>query len=273
LRVCCRSIPAQNDFVLERPSVGSHVVGSHVLAPVLVIVLAIAFASFLHLYRMNRRTAFLQMRLAERIEERTRRARVLLDALLQAIYASRMVAEDARERIGNLYMTDHAFERLAEWLERAAADGRAALEALQLPARDSGDLATALGRAAEGSVHASSLRITVSTSGVPRPLHPVAGDEIYDAGSAAVRWVCRLSQVTEISINVDYQRYLRVRIRAGGSHVDLRPERINYVGPLGLRERVVRAGGKLTISTSKYGGINVELAVPGKLVYRRPAGS
>lgn len=72
-------------------------------------------------------------RLEERLEDRSRRVRELLDGFLQTVEGSKLVAEDAIDRRDDPAAARKALETLAVWLGQATDEGRAALDALRRP--------------------------------------------------------------------------------------------------------------------------------------------
>src|SRR5215813_13806475 len=71
-----------------------------------------------------------ELRLEERISERTRLARDLHDTLLQTLQGSKLVADDALENRSDAARTYRSLEKLSGWIDRAMREGRAALNAL-----------------------------------------------------------------------------------------------------------------------------------------------
>jgi signal transduction histidine kinase len=84
----------------------------------------------LHRVRLRQVARELRARCDERVNERTREARELLDAFLQTVEGSKLVAEDALEKPEDRAAMRKALETLAAWLAQATDEGRAALDAV-----------------------------------------------------------------------------------------------------------------------------------------------
>src|ERR1700704_930279 len=89
------------------------------------------------------------MRLEERVGERTRIARDLHDTFLQTIQGSKLVLDDAPGPSTDPIPRRRAMQQLSVWLASAMQEGRAALNSLRRPTTQTNDLAEALGRVTE----------------------------------------------------------------------------------------------------------------------------
>ncbi|MGB9416855.1 MAG: triple tyrosine motif-containing protein, partial [Acidobacteriaceae bacterium] len=238
-----------------------------------------AFAAFIgaclvvaayHL-RMRRYAASLKIRFDERLDERTRLARDLHDTLLQTIQGSKLVADHARGHVDNPQTTVRALDRLSEWLERAIAEGRDALEALRSPASESNSLTAALRRAAGDCSFDRQLEVSISTYGMDRELHPIARDEVYRIGYEAIRNACMHSGGTELRMQIHYKRRsFQLDVQDNGRGMDatlLESGRAGHFGLTGMRERALSLGGTLKIVSTPNLGTTVSLRLPGKAVY------
>jgi len=239
----------------------------------LMILLIVSATSLAYLYRLRSYAASLKLRFEERLLERTRLARDLHDTLLQTIQGSKMVVDDAREHVGDPRLTGHALERLSDWLDRASAEGRAALEALRISSIETNDLAEALRQVADDCNPAERIRLNFHATGSSRELHPIARDEIYRIGYEAIRNVCAHSGATELWISLDYRRRFRLEVRDNGTGIDeeiLRSGKPGHFGLVGMRERASGIGGQLRIWAAPQGGAVVSLLVPGQAIYKNP---
>jgi signal transduction histidine kinase len=221
--------------------------------------------------RMRRYAASLKIRFDERLDERTRLARDLHDTLLQTIQGSKLVADHARGHVDNPHTTGRALDRLSEWLERAIAEGRDALEALRSSASESNSLTAALRRAAGDCSFDRQLEVSVSTYGMDRELHPIARDEVYRIGYEAIRNACMHSGGTALRIKIHYKRRsFQVDVQDNGRGMDatlLESGKAGHFGLTGMRERALSLGGTLNITSKPDLGTTVSLRLPGKAVY------
>jgi signal transduction histidine kinase len=227
----------------------------------------------LHRLRMWRMHESINARFDERMAERTRLARELHDTLLQTIQGCKMVVDDALDSSANVHQLRRTLERLASWLTQATEEGRAALNSLRTSTKQGNDLALALERAARECSVSSSMEFALTVDGVVQPMHPIVRDEVYRIGYEAIRNACSHSEGTRLEIDLMYARDLVLKVRDNGKgiHPDIAAKgRDGHFGLKGMQERALRVGGDLTLSSSAYSGTEVELIIPGSVVYSQP---
>ena len=117
-----------------------------------------------------------------RLAERSRIAFELHDTFLQTIHGSKLVVEDALEKPNDVESMQHALKRLAEWLDQAIQEGRAALNSLRESTGERNNLKDAFQRATETSFIPSSMAVALSVVGHPCEMHPIVRDEVYPIG-------------------------------------------------------------------------------------------
>ncbi len=225
---------------------------------------------FFYWLRMRRLRATINARFDERIAERTRLARELHDTLLQTIQGSRIVADDALEESSDPAQMRRALERLASWLAQATEEGRAALNSLRTSTTEGNDLAQAFERAARECSEKSSMEFSMVVEGDAQEIHPIVRDEVFRIGYEAIRNACTHSGGSRLEVDLAYARDLVLRVRDNGKGIH--PEvaasgRDGHFGLKGMQERAVRVGGNLNLSSSLYSGTEVELVVPGNVVF------
>jgi signal transduction histidine kinase len=236
-----------------------------------VFVVVISLTLFLSIYFLRIRfcAESLKRRFDERLLERTRLARDLHDTLLQTIQGSKMVADDAREHLDDPRRTGRSLDRLSDWLDRASAEGRAALEALRTSTLDSNDLAASLRRVAEDCLAGKATKIAVRTNGPPRNLQPIARDEIYRIAYEAIRNASVHSEATQLDCEITYRGNFQLDIRDNGHGMPdtyLLNGRRGHYGLAGMQKRAASVGGKLQIRSSPD-GTTVSFSVRGHMVY------
>jgi signal transduction histidine kinase len=214
----------------------------------------------------------LNARFDERMAERTRLARELHDTLLQTIQGSKMVADDALEDSADSSHMRRALERLSLWLEQATNEGRAALNSLRASTIQVNDLAQAFERAARECSAGNSMEFALVVDGAVQEMHPIVRDEVYRIGYEAIRNACTHSGGTRLEVDLSYTRDLIVRVSDNGKgiHPDIAASgKAGHFGLKGMQERALRVGGNLTLSSSAYSGTEVELTIPGDVVFSR----
>ena len=214
----------------------------------------------------------IELRLEERVSERTRITRELHDTFLQTIQGSKLVADDALEQSTDPIRMRRAMGQLSVWLERATQEGRAALNSLRTTTTQTNDLAEALRRVTEDSVIPSSMAVTFSVVGNAREMHPIVRDEIYRIGYEAIRNACTHSGASQLEVELRYAHDLTLRVNDNGVGIDpviADSGKNGHFGLQGMRERTSRIGGKLTLGSSSSSGTEIRLMVPGGIVFRK----
>jgi len=212
----------------------------------------------------------IELRLEERVSERTRITRELHDTFLQTIQGSKLVADDALELSNDPIRMRRAMEQLSVWLGRGMQEGRAALNSLRTTTTQTNDLAEALRRVTEDGVIPASMVVTFSVVGDAREMHPIVRDEIYRIGYEAIRNACKHSAGSQLRVELRYANDLALRVADNGTGID--PAIVNrgkdgHFGLQGMRERAARIGGKLNLMSSSNSGTEVKLVVPGGIVF------
>ena len=238
-----------------------------------VLSLAIAVAA-LYRWRLHQLTLEVNLRFDERLAERTRLARELHDTLLQTIQGSKMVADDALETEGgglNPTRMHTALEKVSVWLEQATQEGRAALHSLRSSTSQENDLAEAFRSATNDCLPSDSMEVSLSVEGTATEMHPIVRDEIFRIGLEAIRNACWHSGGSLLEVELSYAKNFTLRVRDNGKGIH--PEvaakgKEGHFGLKGMQERAGRVGGKLSLFSSSASGSEVELIVPGRIVFR-----
>jgi signal transduction histidine kinase len=224
-----------------------------------------------HQRRLRRITAQMDARLEERVAERTRLARDLHDTMLQTIQATELVAAVAIEHADDPVRTLATLRKLSDWLAQARQEARASLLALRVSTTQTNDLAEALEQVGAQSSAGHPLQFSLLVEGNVKQMHPIVRDEIYRIGSEAIRNACTHSGGTKVEVALSYAHSLELRVRDDGKGIDPKipsggkPE---HFGLTGMQERAACISGRLTVSSSAGAGTEVELVVPGQIVFR-----
>jgi signal transduction histidine kinase len=245
---------------------------------ILVIVPATALATFVIAALLGSSIArrIVELRLDERVNERTRIARDLHDTLLQSLQGLllrfQVVYELLPERPAEAKQDMQiAIDRTV----RAIEEGRGAVQGLRTGGVEGDDLAIALKTLAEQLTSQRSgddLVVRVDLQGTSRPLRAIVRDEVYQVGGEALRNCLRHGHASEVEVELRYdERQLRLRIRDNGRGIDPRflsdEGEAGHFGLLGMRERAELIGGELTIWTAAASGTEIELTVPAARAY------
>src|SRR5258707_10040464 len=214
----------------------------------------------------------LELRLEERVNERTRITRELHDTFLQTIQGSKLVADDALESSTDPIRMRLAMEQLSAWLTKAMQEGRAALNSLRTTTTQTNDLAEALRRVTGDGVIPDSMAVTFSVVGDAREMHPIVRDEIYRIGYEAIRNACTHSGASQLEVELRYAHDLALRVSDNGTGIDpaiADRGKDGHFGLQGMRERAARIGGRLTLGSSSNSGTEIKLVVPGSIIFRK----
>jgi signal transduction histidine kinase/ligand-binding sensor domain-containing protein len=238
----------------------------------------IAFLALLWaLYQLRLRQVAQQfnMRLEERVGERTRIARDLHDTLLQSFQGLLL----RFQTVSNLLPSGEPKLKLDEAIDQAAqaiTEGRDAVQGLRSSTKVTNDLALAISALSDelgcGETNPNCAEFNVEVEGTPRNLHPILRDEVYRIAGEAVRNAFKHAQAERVEVEIRYdERQLRLRVRDDGKGIDAKllnqGGRAGHYGLPGMRERAKLMGGKLAVWSEADVGTEVELRIPASRAY------
>jgi signal transduction histidine kinase len=230
----------------------------------------------------------LELRLEERVGERTRIARELHDTLLQSFQGVLMKFYAVIHLIPNRPAeAQKTLESVIEQARRAINEGRDTVLGLRSSAVGTNDLALGISALAEelaaqtspGALPAdlhqagrNGPEFHVQVEGTPRDLAPLVRDEVHRIVSEAVRNAFRHAQAGRIEVEIRYdQRQLRLLVRDNGKGIDPKVisggGRAGHYGLAGMRERAKLVGGKLALWSELDSGTEAELTIPASVAY------
>jgi ligand-binding sensor domain-containing protein/signal transduction histidine kinase len=224
----------------------------------------------LYQLRLHQVARQFNIRLEERVSERTRIARDLHDTLLQSFHGLLL----RFQTVSNLLPTGEPKQKLDSAIDQAAqaiTEGRDAVQGLRSSTVETSDLALALNVLGEELAghksNPNSAEFHVAVEGTPRTLHPILRDEVYRIAGEALRNAFRHAQAQRIEVEIRYdERQLRLRVRDDGKGIDPKllseDGRAGHYGLHGMRERAKVVGGKLAVWSELDSGTEVELSIP-----------
>ena len=233
----------------------------------------------LHQLRLRQLARQFNMRLEERVGERTRIARDLHDTLLQSFHGvllyfqtgiNLLPEHPAEARTAEARKT---LEKAMHQAKHAIVEGREAIQGLRSSVVETNDLALAMRALGEGlAPNANSVAFQVHVEGASRDLHPILRDEVYRITGEGIRNAFRHSEAKQIEVEIHYdERRLRVRVRDDGKGIDPKllsdDGREGHFGLRGMRERAKLIGGKLTVWSELDAGTELELSIPAARAY------
>jgi ligand-binding sensor domain-containing protein/signal transduction histidine kinase len=232
----------------------------------------LALLGALYQLRLRQVARQFNIRLEERVRERTHIARDLHDTFLQTIQGSKLVADDALDPSTDPVRMRRAMQQLSDWLASAMQEGRAALNSLRTTTTQTNDLADALRRVTEDGLIPSSMAVTFSVVGDAKEMHPIVRDEIYRIAYEAIGNACMHSGASRLEVELRYARDVTLRVSDNGIGIDpviADQGKDGHFGLQGMRERASRIGGKLTLGSSPNSGTEIRLTVPGGIIFRK----
>ena len=227
-------------------------------------------------YRFHQFGKQFNVRLEERVSERTRIARELHDTLLQSFQGVLLCFRSAINLLPD--RPDEARERLEGAIEGAAqaiTEARDAVQGLRSSTMDN-DLAMSLSSLGEGlaadHTNQNSPVFDVAVEGAPLDLHATLRDEVYRIAGEALRNAFRHAHANRIEVEIRYATHqLRLRIRDDGKGIDSQTladqGRTGHWGMRGMHERAKLAGGNLVVWSKVGFGTEVELSFPASAAY------
>ncbi len=244
------------------------------------VVAGLLFLWALYRHRLHEVAREFNMRLEERVEERTRIARELHDTLLQSFHGLLLRFQAVHNLLpGRAADARQVLETALDDAAQAITEARDAVQDLRGSTVVASSLAVAL--EAMGDVMAQDGRaedqdptaFSVEVEGAPRNLHPILRDEVYRIAGEALRNAFHHAQAPRIEVEIRYDPHrFRVRVRDDGIGIhesvlsqDGRP---GHWGLRGMRERAKGIGGKLEVWSEHGAGTEIELTVPASIAYQ-----
>jgi signal transduction histidine kinase/ligand-binding sensor domain-containing protein len=227
--------------------------------------------------RLMRLAREFNVRVEERVGERTRIARELHDSLLQGFQGLMFRLQAVRDLLPE--RSSDAIEALDIALDRgdkAIAEGRETVSDLRESIEGDKDVAqalTALGEElAAQSDNATAPCVSVLVQGKPRVLDPLLRDEIYRIAREALRNAFRHAKAQKIEAEITFtDSVFQLHVRDDGTgiapEVLHRGARAGHWGLPGMRERAKTFGGKLEVWSQDQAGTEIQLMVPASIAY------
>jgi signal transduction histidine kinase len=225
----------------------------------------LALLAALYQLRLRQVARQFNIRMEERVNERTRIARDFHDTLLQSFqgvllkfhavtYLFPDRPDEARKTL----------EGVIEQARQAITEGRDAVQGL----RSLGE------EIAADQTGQNSPNFLVTVEGATRNLVPIVRDEVYRIAGEALRNAFRYAQASRIEVEIRYdRRQLRLRIRDDGKGIDPKVlaegGRDGHYGLAGMRERAKLVGGKLAVRSKLDFGTEAELTIPAFVAYAK----
>ena len=226
-----------------------------------------------HRMRMAHLARQLNLRLEERLTERTRAAEELHDTLLQGFLSASMQLDVAAGRLPQDSPVRQQLEHILELMRTVSAEGRKTLQNLRSAEGIGVRLEEALAQIERESARQCGappgLRITVE--GRTRAMDPLIRDEVYGIAREAILNALRHSGAKRIEVLLEYsEREFQFVVCDDGRGIDPNVFRQSgqHRGLFGIRERAERIGGQLRLWSRSRTGTRIQLSVPERIAYQ-----
>jgi signal transduction histidine kinase len=244
---------------------------------------ALGFLALWAIYRLRLRqfAAQIDVRMEERVAERTRIARELHDNLLQSFHGLMLRFQLVQKMLPSRPVeAEQALKIAMDRAAQAITEGRDAVQELRsstlsnedlVPALTSlGEEMTALHSASETEQTPATFRLLVE--GAPEPLHPILQDDLYRIAREAVGNAFCHARAKSIEADISFgERILRLRVRDDGIGMESnvsRGGRDGHWGLAGMRERAKNIGARFDLWSQAGAGTEIEVVVPAAIAYR-----
>ncbi len=228
----------------------------------------------LYQYRLHQIARQFDIRMEERIGERSRMARDLHDTLLQGFQGLMLRLQAVDELLPEGEGKDE-LERTLDRGDQVLAESRKAVHDLRSSTTVTNELAQAVRAVGDELSTEESATFRLMVEGRSQELHPIVRDEFYRIAREALRNAFRHSRAHHIEVELTYADPLRLRIRDDGGGIPpeiLEAGRSGHYGLAGMRERAGQIGAKLDIWSGDGTGTEIDLSVPGSIAYSKQAG-
>jgi signal transduction histidine kinase/ligand-binding sensor domain-containing protein len=221
-------------------------------------------------YRLHQIAREFNMRLDERVGERTRLARDLHDTLLQGFQGLMLRLQAINESLPEGEIKDE-LGRTLDRGDQVVTESRKAVHDLRLSTVITNDLTRAVQTMGDELSSEGSATFELLVEGETRELHPIVRDEAYRITREALRNAFSHARARHIEAEIVYsEQVFRLRIRDDGEGIApaiLEEGRPGHYGLPGMRERAAEIGGKLDIWSGAGTGTEIDLSIAGSIAY------
>jgi signal transduction histidine kinase len=201
------------------------------------------------------------------LNERNRMAREIHDTLAQGLTAISAQLEVLRHELPPERSEAKARLDTARSLVRMSLEeARRSIWNMRAQILDQSDLPTALRQIVEQLTANTPIHARVSVTGTPRPLSPLLENDLLRIGQETATNAVRHAQPKIVHLELVYDAdRVSLRVRDDGCGFDAqtaRPSQHGGFGLAGIRERVARAAGSVSVNTAPGQGTEINVVLP-----------
>ncbi|WP_236657159.1 ligand-binding sensor domain-containing protein [Acidisarcina polymorpha] len=217
-------------------------------------------------FRLQEVTRQHNLRLQERLRERSRIARELHDTLLQGFQGLMLQFQNV---LNTLQHDEPIYRRIEHVLGRAddvLLEGRQSISGLRDEGRNEGDLSELLMHYGEQLAEDHTVPFSFFLIGEARHIDPAMLREIYCIGREAIRNAFQHSRAAKIEAELSYERTV-VTLTVRDNGIGIEPQVLaaglnGHWGVSGMRERAEAIGGQLSVWSGLGSGTEITLTAP-----------
>jgi signal transduction histidine kinase len=213
------------------------------------------------------------LRLGERVYERTRIARELHDTLLQGFQGITLRMQGVAKNMPTQDPIRKMMEAVLDRADEVLREARHRVRDLRRRTTDENDFPDRLTKCAQELAKDHAATFTLAIVGGPKVLESTLQDEAYGIVGEALTNAFRHAFASKIEAEVTYaSSTLRIRVRDDGVGIDkavLVNGQPGHWGLTGMRERARAIRAELNIWSREAAGTEVELIIPASIAYPR----
>lgn len=235
--------------------------------------LAVFTLAMAYLLRVRQLAHTYNLRLDERVAERTRIARELHDTLLQGFQGITLRMQGVSKKMPMQGPIRKMMEEVLDRGDEVLREARVRVRNLRRRTTHENELRDRLAKCGEELSEDHAARFTLAVVGTPKALESTVQDEACRIASEALTNAFRHASASQIETEVTYDSSaLRIRVRDDGIGINkavLSNGQPGHWGLTGMRERARAIRAELNIWSREAAGTEVELVIPASIAYPR----
>jgi signal transduction histidine kinase/ligand-binding sensor domain-containing protein len=223
--------------------------------------------ALLYRLRLKRLSAQFNLRVEERVGERTRIAQELHDTLVQNLTGLSLQISGLAKTVSGAADVKERLQGLRRQADECLREARQSVWDIRSPQSETIDLAFELTESGRQFVAGKATRFDFFSEGDPRPLHGEVRQQLLRIGREAIGNAAQHARASHIETLLSFKPHrICLRVTDDGCGFDLsQAERLpGHLGLSTMRERAARVQGWIKIRSSLGQGTSIEVTVPVK---------